>query len=70
MTWTKAGLWFCFPEIDWDLPLPVTFAEPQKKTWTCRICIANHGFHKDSAHQWATEDAARQHMETEHGQQI
>lgn len=53
-----------FPQIAWDMPLPVSW--PDRKTFTCRICIAAIRLTAKSEHQWPTEVAASEHIRKEH----
>lgn len=50
--------------IPWRQPLPVQW--PGITMFVCRVCMANRGLKRDSAHQWQSYDEARDHIEVSH----
>lgn len=65
-----------FPFIAWRDPVPVMWAGGEHPVFpagasattlfACRICIANIGLKRTSAHQWQTKEEADTHIIREH----
>jgi hypothetical protein len=57
----KAEYWEArFPVINWREPIVVHWDDRQ--AYSCRICIAEFGLKKESAHQWRDVDQVMAHI--------
>lgn len=63
---TMVELWLRHPLIRWHRPVEISWTDPYRQTYACRVCIANLGLNAESLHQWKTEEEALAHIVEEH----